>query len=55
MKPHLKFMGMKSAAGFAESIEQLCAEGKEPERVQREFAVVQNDCFRAFDELRAKL
>ena len=55
MKPHLKFMGMKSAAGFAESIEQLCAEEKEPERVHREFAAVESDCHRAFEELRAQL
>jgi signal transduction histidine kinase/DNA-binding NarL/FixJ family response regulator/HPt (histidine-containing phosphotransfer) domain-containing protein len=55
MKPHLKFMGMKTAAGFAESIEQLCVEEKEPERVQREFAAVHSDCLRAFDELRQKL
>ncbi len=56
MKPHLKFMGMKHAAGFAESLEQHCAEGApDAERVKREFAAVNTDCLRAFEELRAKL
>ncbi|MDP4198369.1 MAG: ATP-binding protein [Bacteroidota bacterium] len=55
MKPHLKFMGMKHTAGFAESIEQLCADAKDPDRVKREFVAVQTDCARAFEELRAKL
>jgi HPt (histidine-containing phosphotransfer) domain-containing protein len=55
MKPHLKFMGMKVAAGFAESIEQLCADQRDPARVHSEFAEVRQQCELAFKELRAKL
>ncbi len=55
MKPHLKFMGMKVAAGFADSIEQLCAEQREPERINHEFAQVKQQCEWAFEELKAKL
>ncbi len=55
MKPHLKFMGMKTAAGFAESIEQLCADQKDPEQVSEKFALVRSHCEQAVVELREKL
>jgi CheY-like chemotaxis protein len=55
MKPHLKFMGMKTAAEYAESIEQLSADQKDPDRVHAEFAKVKQQCEWAFEELRAKL
>ena len=35
MKPHLKFMGMKTAAGFAETIEQLCADKNDPRKYMK--------------------
>ncbi len=55
MKPHLKFMGMKIAAGSAEAIEQLCADHKNPEQVHEQFAVVRSHCEQAIVELREKL
>jgi len=55
MKPHLKFMGMTVAAGFADSIEQLCAEKKDTEKVHHDFAEVRRMCEQAFIELSAKL
>ena len=55
MKPHLKFMGMKVAAGFADSIEELCAQQGDPVRINREFAQVRQQCEQAFVELKAKL
>ncbi len=55
MKPHLKFMGMKTAAGFAESIEQLCSDHKNPEQVNEKFALVRSHCEQAIVELREKL
>jgi signal transduction histidine kinase/DNA-binding NarL/FixJ family response regulator/HPt (histidine-containing phosphotransfer) domain-containing protein len=60
MKPHLKFMGMTAAAGFAESIEQLCSEqnGKTAEvvpKVHEQFALVKQHCEQAMVELREKL
>jgi HPt (histidine-containing phosphotransfer) domain-containing protein len=60
MKPHLKFMGMTAAAGFAESIEQLCSEqnGKAAEvvpKVHEQFALVKQHCEQAIIELREKL
>jgi signal transduction histidine kinase/DNA-binding NarL/FixJ family response regulator/HPt (histidine-containing phosphotransfer) domain-containing protein len=55
MKPHLKFMGMTAAAGFAESIEQLCAEQKGTDKVEEHFAEVRRMCEQAFIELKAKL
>ncbi len=55
MKPHLKFMGMKTAAGFAETIEQLCADQKDPAQVSEKFALVRSHCEQAVIELREKL
>ena len=61
MKPHLKFMGMKTAAGFAETIEQLCTDKNDPARivddaqVSEKFALVKSQCEQAVVELRAKL
>jgi signal transduction histidine kinase/DNA-binding NarL/FixJ family response regulator/HPt (histidine-containing phosphotransfer) domain-containing protein/Tfp pilus assembly protein PilF len=55
MKPHLKFMGMKTAAGFAETIEQLCADHKDPAQVSEKFALVRAHCEQAIGELRARL
>jgi signal transduction histidine kinase/DNA-binding NarL/FixJ family response regulator len=55
MKPHLKFMGMKTAAGFAETIEQLCADQKDPAQVSEKFALVRSHCEQAIVELREKL
>ena len=55
MKPHLKFMGMKTAAGFAETIEQLCTDKNDPAQVSEKFALVRSQCEQAVVELRAKL
>ena len=56
MKPHLKFMGMKHAAGLADSIEQLCQEEhRDAPRIVREFSEVRSQCELAFTELSAKM
>jgi signal transduction histidine kinase/DNA-binding response OmpR family regulator/HPt (histidine-containing phosphotransfer) domain-containing protein len=55
MKPHLKFMGMSTAAGFAESVEQLCAEPKNAARAGEQFALVRSQCEQAIVELKGKL
>ncbi|HZK76721.1 MAG TPA: ATP-binding protein [Candidatus Kapabacteria bacterium] len=55
MKPHLKFMGMSAAAGFAESLEQLCAEPKNASQANEKFALVRSQCEQAIVELKEKL
>ncbi len=55
MKPHLKFMGMSTAAGFAESVEQLCAEPKNAVQATEQFALVSAQCEQAIAELKEKL
>ncbi len=55
MKPHLKFMGMKTAAGFAENIEQLCADNKDLTQVGEKFALVRAQCEQAIVELKSRL
>jgi len=55
MKPHLKFMGMTTAAGFAESLEQLCAEPKNAVQANEKFALVRAQCEQAIVELKEKL
>ncbi len=55
MKPQLKFMGMATAAGFAESIEQLCAGTPNPAEVHEKFGQVKAQCEQAFEELKVKL
>ena len=55
MKPQLKFMGMTTAAGFAESIERLCEEKKNPSEVNEKFSQVRAQCEQAIVELRQKL
>jgi signal transduction histidine kinase/DNA-binding NarL/FixJ family response regulator len=55
MKPHLKFMGMTVAAGFAETIEQLCADKKDPAQVTEKFALVRSHCEQAMVELKERL
>ena len=55
MKPHLKFMGMTTAAGFADSVERLCDENKDPALVNQQFSVIREQCNLAMTELREKL
>jgi signal transduction histidine kinase/DNA-binding NarL/FixJ family response regulator/HPt (histidine-containing phosphotransfer) domain-containing protein len=55
MKPHLKFMGMSAAAGFAESVEQLCAEPKNAAQASETFALVRSQCEQAIAELKERL
>jgi hypothetical protein len=55
IKPQLKFMGMTTAAGFAESVERLCEEKKNVAEVNEKFELVRAHCEQAISELKAKL
>ncbi|MDP4220685.1 MAG: ATP-binding protein [Bacteroidota bacterium] len=52
MKPHLKFMGMYAASTLAESIESLCSQMQEPERIREEIEGLKQQCTAAFSQLR---
>ncbi len=55
MKPHLKFMGMQTAAGFADTMEKLCDEKKNPDEVHEKFSLIRSQCEQAIVELKEKL